>query len=237
MPGIGIGTWTTLAGGGGLGWQPPSMAGNALWLRADSGITLNGADVLKWDCKAGTGSYGEQLVAVEQPVFVASHANLNGYPAVHATKGVTEELDMSFDTLSAVDLTIFYVYDADGTIATDYLWDANASDRVISTHCGSATVTSDYYTVIDGWETGPAATGAAQCLAFRLESGVNGTVWRNGTSLATGTYGNTRRMAGGVLMSGKNNEKYLAEVIVYTRALAAGEMAQVFNYTSGRYAL
>lgn len=61
----------------------PADLGSALkfWLRADLGITLNGATVSAWGDQSGTGDankHATQGTAAEQPTYVASDAGYNG---------------------------------------------------------------------------------------------------------------------------------------------------------------
>lgn len=59
-------------GGGG---SPVPGLPLALWLRADQGITLNGANVSQWNDQSGNGRHFSQGTSVAQPLFVASETD------------------------------------------------------------------------------------------------------------------------------------------------------------------
>lgn len=77
--GLGLG----LCAGGGAPWNP-SRLGSALrvWLRADTGIALNGATVSAWTDLSGNGLDCSQGVAGAQPTYQASDANFGGHPSL-----------------------------------------------------------------------------------------------------------------------------------------------------------
>lgn len=71
---------------------PETIPGLVAWWRADSGITLNGADVSAWLSKVN-GHVLSQGTAARQPLFTAADANFNGEPVVDFRFLNTEFLD------------------------------------------------------------------------------------------------------------------------------------------------
>jgi len=70
-------------GGGAPPWTPAALGSSLLmWLRADSGVTLNGATVSAWADRSATGRNASQADAAKQPTYTASDANLNGMPSL-----------------------------------------------------------------------------------------------------------------------------------------------------------
>ncbi len=67
-----------------------------LWLRADSGVTLNGSTVSRWADLSGNGHDAVQATASRQPSLVAGR--LNGMPVV-SFDGVNDKLGFTGSTL------------------------------------------------------------------------------------------------------------------------------------------
>lgn len=92
MPGIGIGISPQFGGARGL--DPSSIYGSdlKLWLRADTGITLNGGDVAAWANAGALGGSFDQGTPANQPLWTESDANLNGMPSVTFTAANSDNL-------------------------------------------------------------------------------------------------------------------------------------------------
>ena len=72
---------------GGRAFQPPQLSGCAVWLRADIGITLNGANVSRWADQSGNGNDATQGTSGRQPGYDA--LQINGRPTVFFDASVT----------------------------------------------------------------------------------------------------------------------------------------------------
>lgn len=76
--GLGIGL-----GGGAAPWTPARLGSSlALWLRADLGITLNGATVSAWADQSGRGTHFSQGTAANQPTFASADAGFGNKPSL-----------------------------------------------------------------------------------------------------------------------------------------------------------
>lgn len=61
---------------------PIPLANLKLWLKADAGITLNGATVSVWADQSGNGNNCSQGVAINQPTYVAVDSGSNNLPSL-----------------------------------------------------------------------------------------------------------------------------------------------------------
>ena len=68
--------------GGGVRFSPNSIIGCVLWLDADLGITLNGANISSWLDRSSTRAELVQATAANQPAFIAGA--VNGHSVVDA---------------------------------------------------------------------------------------------------------------------------------------------------------
>lgn len=74
-------------------WTPAALGSSlALWLRADLGVTLNGATVSAWADQSGNGRHATQGTAANQPTYQATDADFAGAPSIR------------FNTTTAYDL-------------------------------------------------------------------------------------------------------------------------------------
>ncbi len=64
-----------------FGQSPSNISGLKLWLKADAGITLNGANVSNWNDQSGNVFNSIQISTVLQPTYLNNV--LNGKPSIH----------------------------------------------------------------------------------------------------------------------------------------------------------
>ena len=240
MRGIGIGTGLVAGHRRALQFLPTDLAGNILWLRADpANIILNGDDVSTWLDRSGAGNDATQGTAANQPVYESSYAGLNGRAAIKFTGAVNEFFQLTIDSLTAVDSTVFFaVHNGVGGTNPYYLWDADAGDRTIYTlQTGSGTGEPGYY---DGsWHDDDVATPkTAQVVSFRFDGGGNtGEIFRDGSLIYTDTYTARRHTDGDLCESLPAGDVRVAEMVAYFRALNDAEREQVEAYMMARYGL
>lgn len=68
-----------VAGGGGYGWAPTSLANLHFWWRADAGVTLSGSDVTQVDDQSGNGRYALQFNSSgSTPVRLTNNSPVTG---------------------------------------------------------------------------------------------------------------------------------------------------------------
>ena len=234
MPGVGIGSCVAFGGGG--QFRPPSVPGNILWLRADMGITLNGADVAGWADQSGNGNDAAQGVAADQPAFEAA-GGPNGTPCVTFDAANTEFLDLGAMTDASHDYTVFAVLNQTATAGTQTLLGSAAAQLLAAAH--TATLAANDSTA---WRDVVAAKTGEQIATWRLDAtGTAVEICRDGTKLGSGTYDATWAWAAPELGKTPGGADHLdakvAEVIVYNRKLSDAEVALVHAYLSTRYAI
>ena len=119
---LGVGTAAAQDGPGGVGNKDGSTASgvsqpqNALWLRADEGVTTNGSgNVTGWADQSGNGNDGSPEVDGVNPPFESSFTDFGGAPAVtfrQNTRDVIKVAENS-DLDNTAEITVFTVVHAD----------------------------------------------------------------------------------------------------------------------------
>jgi len=92
--------------------NPQIINGLQLWLRSDSGITLNGSNVFAWEDISGNGNDVYQNTISNQPGFITEA--INGLPAV-TFNGSLQYLKIPDIAMPEFDHTIFIVFKAANT--------------------------------------------------------------------------------------------------------------------------
>ncbi len=100
-----------IRGVGGGGFLPTDLGNLELWLDAEKGITLNGADVSAWADQSGSGNDFDQTTDSKQPLFVAS--GINGRNSIEINTD-TDELLRSNDYFTPSTGHAFLVCQPDG---------------------------------------------------------------------------------------------------------------------------
>lgn len=243
-------------GPGGVG----NSTNNAFWIRADLGTstTTNGTPVSSWQDVSGNGNHVSQTTAVQQPQYVTSL--MNGYPAVlfdnNSTAGQNDFLsgldNASLDNTNG--LTIFTVVrqthlagDARSIIAKRtnvgvnqaYMFFFYTSDRI---HTDIVSNDNRFSTPAPAFTTG---TNYILTLHYdgTLAAGSRAKVYSGQTLLVTSTESaatipdyNSPLIVGATHV-GDNRAfgGYMAEIIVYRKALGLSERILVDNYLSAKY--
>ncbi|PCJ89776.1 MAG: hypothetical protein COA57_01065 [Flavobacteriales bacterium] len=209
-----------------------TIGGMQLWLRSDSGVTLNVNDVAQWQDYSGNNLLVEQSITSEQPAFVDSINLLNNY-GVLRFDGSGKNLDLS--TLSLSGLSIFSVakkqamgnnltvLGGSGTVSFVNFSDdityliLNASGSIPSINGGDMT----QYSIISGLHDNVNyqlfVNGISKGSAGYNESGSFNTIGdrQNGTASTTGD---------------------IAEIIVFNSALDSSNRESIENYLHAKYA-
>ena len=68
-------------------FTPPSIAHLKVWLRADTGVVLNGGNVAKWEDQSGNLNDAIQPIDVNQPLFIPNA--VNGKPSLRFSDDFT----------------------------------------------------------------------------------------------------------------------------------------------------
>lgn len=216
------------------------ISGLDVWVRADAGVTLNGATVSKWADLGTNGNDLTQATAANQPTYVgASNNNFNPSVSFNGTGVMNIPFTILKGTLETAH-SIFGVLNS--TTAVDQSWltiwnGSNLADGVWGTAGGVA---------IDQQPAGSSQPGAAGAGVVAGMPVINGTIY-NGDGVAGGftTYRNGRssgtqaanNVANGTInlaqLGGMNAQ--VPEMIIFNRQLAAYEKAKVESYLSIKY--
>jgi hypothetical protein len=222
-----------------------------LWLKADSGITLQGGtSISQWADLSPTATHATQPLTASQPQLVAGA--INGNPAVRFD-GVNDFLTFQMPVDGYTGFTILLV--SANEVAQDGTWHGAANAPLFWNETGvwGAVHLSPFQNVIKyRFGTGqsgnlplyfrPSSVGSTFTLTTAVKDGATETLFVNGTQvLSQGGKLPTlqRNRATGNLGRGYNDNTYfrgmIAEVFVYARALSAIERQQVEQYLLLRY--
>lgn len=225
----------------GQSFSPPNISGLALWLRADSGVVLNGTTVSQWQDVSGNGFHCSQASTSAQPLFVSSVPSIANHPAI-SFDGNNDVLNGTQITgVNSSSITMFIV--ADGGAQA-----ANLSAGIF-TIGGSGNfwlfrkTASLSYAVNNGTN---AQTRIDNVLpntgypykVFRYLKNIGGTyhLALNSAIGATGTGGVTFTNANyAVGRASATINGSIAEIIIYTSALSTTDIDQVENYLYNKY--
>lgn len=230
-------------GPGGVG----SSTTNKLWLDANRGITLAGANVSSWVDQSGNGNTAAPSGASARPTFVAS--SVNGFPSLDFD-GVNDELLVADNAgLDVTSWHIFMVVIVD--VQKNYnAWMVKGNDsqenfELLSYSDGNIH-TPTLYT--DATRTSPsAAAGQATTTEFNIiEYSYTTTVGRdayknNGATIITDNENKTPANNNFEIYIGneRGTSRYvdgdIAEVIIYNSRLNSAQRIIVNNYLASKY--
>ncbi|MCC7354553.1 MAG: hypothetical protein IT330_12470, partial [Anaerolineae bacterium] len=220
------------------GWQPYSLSGMQLWLRADDLVLSDGSPVASWPDASGAGHDASQASAENRPVFKTGI--LNGKPAVRFVGASSTYLTYDGTWLANTPFTIFIV-------------DANTTTGGSKYYLGGGTSATNYNLIV-GWRASGIFTLAQYNNDFNVAAAnqPSGQIWsvvrstsgreilQNGFS--KGSDSNTTLLAGNAgAQIGRFFGNYIsadiAEIIIYTKTLTTQERQNVEGYLSGKYGI
>lgn len=245
------GAWTSILIGG-----PDTLpvTSNLLaWYRADSlvysdaGTTpvTGGGSVQQWNDLSGNGHHLTQTTTASKPTYTASA--INGEPGI--TLDGTNDYMVFPGTNSASNYTFFYVVDATNTtgdpVGAEYFFDTQTG-RLVLYHLGTsggAGTDSDSIGYFDGaFQIVEDAVSGSQIVCFDLDSTSGVGIYRNGSTLSTGTSYTQKAIGGSSAMFSRYDgtvgwlQGDVCEVIVYNTSLSDSDRNSVLAYLRGRYA-
>ena len=233
-------------GSGGAPFVPTDVTSLKLWLRADLGVTLNGATVASWADQSATGADASQSLAFKQPTFVASHAAFGGAPALDFD-GIDDALSHVTNAVSSssLDHSFFAVVDSDSANATSrWVWETQGGRLgFYFTHVsggGRHGVFDDASRDVAG--AVPVAGGTY--ITWQLD-GTDGTceVWERSTSAGVNATCVGKALGGDAAVGAFYAaaafffDGRIGEIVLYDRKLTAPELALVHGYLADRYGL
>lgn len=224
-------------------WLPTSLASLAAWYRGDLGITLNGGTVSAWADQSGNGRHLTQGTAANQPTY-GTASGMRGHAAL-AFDGTNDILSSAaFDMPRALSLFVvcgaltargmlvehgsgdgFYCY-ADGNAAAAVFGATGLGyHRSFQNPVSTWTPANSHSAIIYDESAAPVLRSSDALITPTSTDGVAQAAQTRNKALNVGA------RAGGSL---RHNGQIL-EIILYSRALTAGEIAAVELYLSNRY--
>jgi hypothetical protein len=226
-------------------FAPTDVANLGLWLKADGTLwqdsarttpaTADGDPLGAADDYSGGAFHALQATGASRPTLKLNIRN--GLPAMRLD-GVDDEL-LSGLTAGAGSYTLFAAFNetaaGDGAGRTVIASQGGATFR-FNQHSGNNPANVAWY---DGAWKEPAAVAAGwQILEWYLPGGGTGEVVRDGASVGTAAYTASALTTGTVVFgfggAGVAKGDY-GELLLYLRALTAGERTSVRSYLSGRW--
>lgn len=222
----------------------------ALWLRADGGVDTNGSAVNRWIDQSGNNRHAVQTSTASQPALVTGV--INGLPALRFD-GADDFLTFALPVNGLSGMTIFLVaangQNQNGGVSqaerAALFWNETAPWGTLYLSPFQGMVHFRFGTLQAGNAMSyPRATAVGRdfTLSTAVKDGTTDSLYVNGT-VAMSQGNKLSTIAGcrdiGNLGRGYNDTTYyagdIAEVLVYTRALAASDRAAVESYLSRKY--
>lgn len=207
--------------------DPASLPGLVLWLQSDALNGLaDGASVANWPDRSGAGNHATQAVASRQPTY--RDAIVNGLPAVSfdaADDGMASPVD------PGAPVTIVVVYASRAAATGKAL---NGGYRFFM-----GPYVGRYRNYTGQYATGPSITAGRWLAQTMRQSPSLAELFVDGALQAstTKTADPAPLMLAREGLYGAILDGWIAEVIVYDRALDDAELADVHAWVRGRYAL
>ncbi len=228
-------------------FNPSDLSNLALWLRADTGVTITSGKVSGWNDISGNGIHNTQATASLRPsdsvvaelcnhhavYFSGGNVSLNGTAAIpgFGTNSITVFVLVAGRTLNSVDIAFM----GTGVSSTGFF-------MMSSTPGNRFVIRSNGLTTASANGSAPGANYPFRVLTYKKDLNISSQTYVNGQ--VSGTPGSAAAAApftnGGIYTLGKANygatfQGYIAEVIVYTRNLSSIEQQQVEQYIFDRY--
>lgn len=224
---------------------PTQLSGCTLWLRADMGVTdAGGGKCSAWADQSGNGRNFTQGIDANRPIITASA--INGRQALRFDSAASQRLSngtalSSFITASA--WTAFAVFNYTGASAvspTSYSNPALIADS--SSYCGLYNSTTRAVAYCwDGADKSarPTITTSTNYYLTAQLSGGNIVANVNAGSNSTTASGNVSTLTGTMHLGGVSvyHKGDIGEIIMYNRALSAGELTQVQAYLASYWGI
>jgi hypothetical protein len=230
------------------GFTPRNISGLAAWWDASdaASITTVSGRVSQWNDKSGNGVHATQSTANNRPENTS--ATLNGR-AVMTFDGSNDI--MSFTGTARTDETQFVVVRnnmvASAVSNQQILGDASSGFGVTAVIKNDGSTNSDVFTHCGGFSLGttsaryqfPANNPFGPAVVSAIRSSASGGILRtDGVQRATCTTSNSYALAriGGVGSSLPLNG-YIAEIVIYSRALSVADVQRVERYLGTKWGL
>jgi hypothetical protein len=250
MPKLGLGLSLPQTRASGA-FTPKKLSGLSLWLKADAGVTLSGANVTAWADQSGNGNnaVGSETLPTLQPntinglpsirfnntdpdiskFTISNNFNLKNSSAFVVVKQIS--LENSFARMLAF-LGSNDDYDSDDGLA--FVFNNVASQLQVESNSNSAVIEN------------LVADNEFASVSYKIDNSGNISVFYNGASEGTAQNANmTSQNSGGSLYIGQGSQNVsgaglygdIAEVILYNSNLTTPQRQQVEAYLNTKYAI
>jgi len=227
-----------------LGFIPSRLPGCMLWLRADLGVTLNGATVSSWADQSGNGVTVTQGTTSKQPTFNAGTAGvLNGLPTLQFAQGSLQILSSPVNYTNGGAASIFSaVAPVAGSFFNTRIFETLNSNGY---YLGMGNAGGpNWRAIINGtFGTGAGTTANGNYLVSLNFTGAVGALYQNGTQVASDGYTSPPSTSnpytiGGFLGGSTTTDfwnGHIAEVAFFKRVLTTTEVLAMHRYLGARY--
>ncbi len=221
-------------------------SGLSLWLKADAGVTLSGANVTSWADQSGNGN-NATAAGSYRPTFVSTDAQFNNKPSILfdgvGNSFVIPSINFNINSNNSI-FVAFRVSDgAGGTFLTQ----GGAGNYILA-------ITDNQFNISNSNTDGIMLAGFVldntKNIASATNNNYNFTLYQNGSQVGDTTFYNdfandgTKMFIGGD-SSDVNSEQAssywlngkIAEIIVYNRAVTTPERQKVEAYLMDKYAI
>ncbi|MCF8424749.1 MAG: PKD domain-containing protein, partial [Bacteroidia bacterium] len=221
--------------------MPNLIPGLKLWLRADTGITLNGFGVSQWDDISGNLNHASQNNPPFMPLVINSVSSINNKPALQFSNGAL--ILNTNPILNLSDYSIFVIGKIDPYTNSCYLYDFGNPTN----HCLLTYNSGGIGGIFDGYFVAPisypldTSTYFIYNKNYNLAFSPNTSFYFNNSLLSISpNYANASSASWkhiGGTPAGGNLKGFIAEFIVYDHELNSGEISNITNYLITRYSV
>ena len=231
-----------VSGGGGGGFDPSQLSGLKLWLKADTGVTVDGSgNVSSWADQSGNNNTAYQSDPTKYPVFSAAYS-VNGVPAVVGQNDQFLQLTQNFaGQHSSTPFTVIWVgtktNSTAGTTVAEALTGAGGVRYLASTTSFQAflgNVGSINYGVGDGLLNPNAHFVRMDYPSHKFECTQGSSVVQN---VSYNGFVNFARLFVGPTYNLTNPGYAINEVMLLDRSISDAELADIKDYIKTRYNL
>ena len=225
---------------GGASWAPSALSGALAWFRADTGVTDVGGKASAWTNRiAGDANTNlAQGTAGLRPTINAADAAYNNQATL--TGGATIYMaSLAWAAPLAQPFTWFAVGNDSGAAGSEYYIEGNIDG--VSRSILGAEILSGAYGTYSGSQIVSGARGASPRMIGGINNGVSSSLFIDSMTAATtgdtGANGITGLTAFASFAGTANIIGKLAEIIICSGAMSAGDRALLRTYLNTRYAM
>jgi hypothetical protein len=217
---------------GSIGFDALPTANLALWLKADSGVTLSGSDVDAWADQSGNGK-NATASGTARPTYQSS--GINGMPAI-SFNGTTNRMTGS-QVLTTAPATVFAVVQFSVGQEIGSIFEQTNFALYRGFNSGS----SLEFRIFNGANLTSSNTipNGTAVLLEGIANGASSFLFSNGVQRASGDAGTSGISGSYELASnaGSPRTMVIAEILVYSTNLGTDDRQSVENYLNEKYSI